>query len=120
MFRNLSFCFGLAIICSLPSVSLAELAKITDKAQFVEIVNGKTLSRPLVRLEVTPDGKIAGTGATFPIEGSWKWDSGFFCRDLIWGGDSLGYNCQEVRVNGSSIRFTADRGNGDYADFRIR
>ncbi len=43
-----------------------------------------------------------------------------FCRDLFWGARDLGYNCQQVDVNGSRIRFTSDRGRGDSAVFRLR
>ena len=43
-----------------------------------------------------------------------------FLWDLFWGGDPLGYNCQEVQVTGESIRFTSDRGAGASAEFRMR
>lgn len=98
----------------------AELAKVSDRDQFVQLVTGKTLSRTLVRLTVTPDGQIRGNGAGWDVNGSWSWQDGYFCRDLFWGGDALGYNCQEVRADGQSIRFTSDRGAGDSADFRLR
>jgi hypothetical protein len=39
---------------------------------------------------------------------------------LVWGGDDLGYNCQEVKTNGSQLRITSDKGTGDSADFRLR
>jgi hypothetical protein len=98
----------------------AELAKISDRDQFVQLVSGKTLSRTLVSLKVSPDGNIMGNGAGWDINGNWAWRDGYFCRELNWGGDDLGYNCQEVRVNGSKIRFTSDKGSGDSADFRLR
>lgn len=99
--------------------ALADFAKITDAAQFREIVRGKTLSRPMIRLEVTPEGRISGRGLTWDVEGEWSWQGEYFCRDLYWGGDALGYNCQEVHVKGGRIRFTSDRGSGDYAVFRL-
>ena len=103
-----------------PATAQAELSKVTTKAEFVAAVEGKTLSRPFVRLQVTPDGGIYGRGARWDIEGNWTWENGYFCRDLFWGGDDLGFNCQEVRRAGDKIRFTSDRGSGDYADFRLR
>ena len=109
-----------AIAFTVPQMAAAELKRVESRSEFVSLVQGKTLSRPLVRLSVGPDGTIAGRGASWDVTGSWSWENGFFCRDLNWGGDELGYNCQEVRANGSQVRFTSDRGAGDSADFRLR
>lgn len=111
--------FALAAICAATGAS-AEFAKVNSASEFKRIVTGKTLSRPLVKLEVSPAGRISGKGMRWPVSGSWTWRNGYFCRDLYWGDDALGYNCQEVRVKDGQIRFTSDRGTGDYADFRLR
>lgn len=100
--------------------SYADLAKIDSKEDFVQIVNGKTLTRPLVKLQVNPTGTISGRGMRWDVSGEWSWQNGYFCRDLDWGGYEIGYNCQEVRATGDTIRFTSDRGAGDFADFRLR
>ncbi|MEP3638852.1 MAG: dihydrodipicolinate reductase [Paracoccaceae bacterium] len=101
------------------NAALADMQKIETLEQFVEFVQGKKLTRPLIKLEVSADGSISGRGATWDVEGNWSWQNGYFCRDLFWGGDALGYNCQEVRANGNRIRFTSDRGAGDTAVFRL-
>lgn len=98
----------------------ADFARVDNGDDFRSIITGKVLTRPLIRLKVSPSGTIRGTGARWAITGSWSWQDGFFCRDLFWGGDPLGYNCQEVRVKGERIRFTADRGRGESAVFRLR
>ena len=98
----------------------AEYAKVEKEQEFRSIITGKTLTRPLIRLEVDPKGTISGIGARWEVTGNWSWRDGYFCRDLFWGGDSLGYNCQEVRVNGERIRFTSDKGKGNSAVFRLR
>jgi hypothetical protein len=103
-----------------PQIAAAELKRVENKSEFIQLVQGKTLSRPLVRLQVASDGTIKGRGATWDVTGSWSWENGFFCRDLNWGGDDLGYNCQAVLANGSDMRFIADQGAGDSADFRLR
>ncbi|TMV04831.1 dihydrodipicolinate reductase [Ruegeria sediminis] len=113
------FIIGAALLI-LAAPASAELAQIRDEATFRQIVTGKTLTRPLIRLQVLPGGRITGTGAAREVAGSWTWRDGYFCRDLIWGGRNLGYNCQEVRAASGTIRFTSDRGKGDYADFRLR
>ncbi|MCC1492208.1 dihydrodipicolinate reductase [Cognatishimia sp. F0-27] len=107
-------CLGLA------TAAQADFAKVDDKSAFLSLVQGKTLKRPFVTLQVTPDGGIAGRGARWDVTGNWQWQNGFFCRDLYWGGDDLGYNCQEVRADGNRIRFTSDRGAGRSADFRLQ
>ena len=104
----------------LPQIASADLKRVESRGEFVQLVEGKTLSRPLVRLNVSSDGSIKGRGATWDVTGKWSWENGLFCRDINWGGDDLGYNCQVVQANGTSMRFIADQGAGDSADFRIR
>ncbi|WP_299619796.1 dihydrodipicolinate reductase [uncultured Tateyamaria sp.] len=99
----------------------AELIKVDDQKEFVDVVAGKTLTRPLIKISVKPDGRIEGRGARWDIEGTWSWKDGYFCRDLFWGGDALGYNCQAVEATADGrIKFTSDRGKGDSAMFRLR
>lgn len=98
----------------------ADPIKISSRSDFVQTVSGKTLTRPLVKLTVTPGGEIQGKGASWEVTGNWKWQGGYFCRSLYWGGSDLGYNCQAVHLTGGKLRFTSDRGAGDYADFRLR
>lgn len=117
--RLRSFFIVLAALLAAPAAH-ADFAKVERVEQFVSLVNGKTLKRPFVRLRVTPDGGISGTGAAWEVTGNWKWQDGYFCRDLYWGGDDLGYNCQEVKVSDGRIRFTSDKGAGDSAEFRLR
>ncbi len=113
--------FFAAVTAALLATSAqAEFQKVDNQAQFTQLVSGKTLTRPMIKLEVSPQGAISGTGLRWEVSGNWTWQNGFFCRDLFWGGSDLGYNCQEVRVNGDSIRFTSDRGTGRFADFRLR
>ncbi len=102
------------------TAAFADLYKVDRQSEFVNLVKGKTLSRPFIRLEVTDDGQIKGRGVRWDVTGTWTWENGYFCRDLYWGGDPLGYNCQEVRANGNQIRFTSDQGAGQFADFRLK
>ena len=109
-----------AILSLTAGPAFAEFAKVADKDQFVDLINGKTLTMPLIRLEVSPTGEISGMGSRWEVTGTWSWRDGYFCRELNWGGSDLGYNCQEVRVNNNRIRFISDRGEGDSAVFRLR
>ena len=110
-------CAGLM---ALAAPAYAEFQQIKDRAEFVQLVNGKTLTRPLVKIRLSPNGSISGKGASWDVTGKWQWKGGYLCRSLEWGGDDLGYNCQEVKVKGSTVRITSDRGAGQSADFRLR
>ncbi|MCX7565619.1 dihydrodipicolinate reductase [Sulfitobacter sp. F26169L] len=118
MLRIISVVASLAILSG--TTALAEFSKVETASQFKSIIQGKTLTRPLVRLNVGLDGAISGKGAAWDVTGNWTWKNGYFCRSLNWGGDDLGYNCQEVRAWGGKLRFTSDRGTGDSADFSLR
>ncbi|MFP7569668.1 dihydrodipicolinate reductase [Marivita sp. S2033] len=112
---------AIALVSTLtPQSAAAEMKRIDSKSEFVQLVQGKTLSRAFVKLRVGADGAIAGRGAGWDVTGRWDWKDGYFCRDLNWGGDDLGYNCQEVRADGRAMRFTADKGTGDAANFTLR
>ena len=93
--------------------------KISREVDFLEIVDGYTLVRPLIKLVVQNDGSISGKAAFRSVHGKWYWDNELFCRTLFWGKRDLGLNCQLVQHNGKVVRFTADAGAGAFADFRI-
>ena len=117
-----SLALAITLMVATPAMAAA-YERVTDKATFVELVSGKTLSNRLygVNLNVSSDGNISGGALGWDITGDWTWDNGFFCRDMAWGGDSVGYNCQLVEVrNGNEMRFTSDQGAGDNASFRLR
>ena len=96
--------------------------RISDRATFVDTVDGKDLRIGLYRLtlNVRADGSITGRAAGWDISGSWNWENGYFCREMDWSGTVIEYNCQLVEVNGDRIRFTVDQGAGDDAVLRIR
>lgn len=118
--RNIAFAAALIAASVLATPAAAELAKIDSERDFVSLIDGKTLTRPLVKLQVKPAGTISGRGMTWDVTGNWSWQNGYFCREMDWGGYEISYNCQEVRAQGNTIRFTSDRGAGEFADFRLR
>ena len=98
----------------------AEFRHLDNKEQFLQVVTQGKLKRFGITLEVKPDGKITGNAFGFKISGAWDWRDGYFCRNLNWGGSDIGTNCQEVKINGRTLRFTSDQGTGDFADLRLR
>lgn len=94
--------------------------QIRNKDAFVNLLQGRELTRFGINLTVTPDGKIDGRAFGRNVSGAWRWNSGYFCRDLYWGSRNLGPNCQAVKVQGRTMRFISDQGTGEFADLRLR
>jgi len=97
-----------------------EFRPITDRTSFVSLVQGKQLTRLGIRLDVLETGAILGKAFGKPVTGAWRWQNGLFCRDLYFGQQDLGPNCQVVKLRGDTLRFIADRGNGQYSDLSLR
>lgn len=97
-----------------------EFRVIGNGDEFVQLVRDRDLTRFGIRLQVLPEGEITGRGFGYNITGEWQWQGGYFCRIMAYGGTPIEPNCQQVAVNGSTIRFTSDQGAGEYADFRLR
>lgn len=110
----------LALFLLLGGPAVAESQRIESRDAFVSLVKDRALTRLGITLSVRPDGSITGRAFGKPVKGDWSWRQGFFCRSLYFGEQSLGDNCQVVEKRGSSLRFTADQGAGDYADLRLR
>jgi hypothetical protein len=111
--------FPIFIFTGFKVLSADKFDKISDKDVFLEIVEGTTLVRPLIKLVVQNDGSISGKAAFLLVNGNWFWDNELFCRTLFWGERDLGLNCQLVEYSGEILRFTADEGAGAFADFTI-
>ncbi len=112
------------LLVGLPLPATAESFKpIRDKDAFLSLVNDRDLRIGLynLSLRVMPDGKIIGKALGWGISGNWKWEDGYFCRDMDWSGYAIPFNCQLVEARGDGeVRFTVDRGAGNSASFRLR
>ena len=119
MAKQLLF-YPLLVILFHSNLAFAEFSIIYQREEFIEAITGRELKRPLIKLSVSETGRINGSALTTPLSGTWKWQDGYFCRDLFWGKRDLGYNCQQVSLKDDKIRFTSDQGQGDFADFTLR
>jgi len=118
MTRDILAGAAMVIFAAMP-VSANEFRPVESRDGFVRLVDGKSLKRFGVELAVTPGGEIRGRAFGRPVTGAWRWDGRYFCRDLNFGRENLGPNCQVVQVSGDKLRFIADRGAGDHADLRL-
>lgn len=108
-------------VLTVPASAQAEAFRVVnDRDTFVELIRGRELKRLGITLKVSEAGQIIGRAFGRKVTGNWQWADGYFCRDLFYGKEDLGPNCQQVAVNGSTLRFTSDRGEGIYADLRLR
>jgi hypothetical protein len=107
---------------ALPASTLeaAAFERVADPGTFESLIVGRELTRTGIRLQVLPGGRILGRGLAWPVTGDWAWQDGYFCRTMDWSGYEIAYNCMTVLATDTSVRFIADRGTGDSADFRIR
>ncbi len=110
---------SLALILPVPALA-NDAQRIETRAAFLSLVQDRALTRFGITLNVGPDGRITGRGFGMDVTGEWSWRDGFFCRTLAFGSRAEPLNCQVVERRGSTLRFTADKGAGDYADLRIR
>jgi hypothetical protein len=110
----------LALILLLLPLPAAAFQRVEDPGAFAQMVVGRNLSRTGIRLTVLPDGRIEGRALGWTVTGDWRWAEGYFCRTMDWSGYPIPFNCMVVLANDRSVRFIADRGNGDSADFRFR
>ncbi len=115
-----TMCVLAALMALQAGPGMAQLVRIETEAKFREVVEGALLTRPLVKLTVTGDGRISGTGAFDDIQGRWQWDGDYFCREMTWGSREIAWDCQTVSAAGDTIRFTAERGAGDSAEFSLK
>lgn len=110
---------GLGLIVG-PRTAQAEEFRVVDSdTRFVALIEGRELRRLGIRLTVTPTGEIQGRAFGGPVTGQWRWENGYFCRDLFWNDTDLGYNCQLVQENGPTLRFSSDQGAGMFADLTL-
>jgi hypothetical protein len=111
---------AMALALAAAPAAASEFRLVTDRSEFVQLIQGRELTRFGIRLRVSPEGDIAGRGFGHQVWGAWQWQGPYFCRDLGYGSTDLGHNCQVVAVRGDTVRFVADQGQGDHADFRLR
>lgn len=113
---------ALAIAAALGSAATASegFTPVTDRDEFLELVEGRTLTRLGVRLEVLPDGRIGGRAFGLPVSGQWRWEEGYFCRVMVAGSETIPEDCQAVLRRDDRLRFVAERGAGIHADLWLR
>ncbi|MEM7295106.1 MAG: dihydrodipicolinate reductase [Pseudomonadota bacterium] len=112
----------MALLLGAAAAAAVAMTPIQERQTFLQAMDGRSLKIWLygLSLDVNDDGTITGRAAGRDVTGTWTWQGGYFCREMAWGSMPIDYNCQLVEIDGDTMRFTTDRGAGDYADFRLR
>jgi hypothetical protein len=103
--------------------SAEDYTPIVEKETFLTLIEGRDLRLPLygLTLKLSPDGQIEGRALGWGVTGTWRWEDGYFCRQMDWSGMEIPDNCQLVEARGdTNVRFTVDRGAGEAASFRLQ
>jgi len=114
------------MVAALTAASLAPLSaaadtqRVTSEAEFVRMVEGRTLSTLGVKLRVTPEGRITGRAWGRDVTGTWRWQGDYFCREMTFGDKPVEADCQVVAREGDRLRFIAERGQGQQANLTLR
>ena len=108
------------VLLAAPVGAQAEFSPVTERSQFLSLIEDRDLTRFGITVEVTTDGQIKGRAFGRNVSGAWKWNGDYFCRNLYWGSMDLGANCQAVRRKGETLRFISDQGTGRQADLYLR
>jgi hypothetical protein len=112
------------LMLSTPFAATAnEFEPVKEKDTFLSLIENRELRIAIynLSLNVLPDGKIKGSALGWDITGSWRWQDGYFCREMDWSGMPIEFDCQLVEANGDErLRFTVDKGTGDSATFKLR
>jgi len=119
MSRNTVLAAAALLTLAAAPASAEGFRTVESRTGFLSLVDGKNLKRLGIKLAVTPGGEIRGEAFGKRVTGAWRWDGGYFCRDLYFGNEDLGPNCQLVQVKGRTVRFIADRGAGRHADLKL-
>lgn len=61
---------------------------------------------------INADGSVSGRWDNQRVRGNWVWHDGYYCRNLLIGGNETGTNCQKIEIQGTQYRATNDRGQG--------
>ena len=113
---------ALGCLVVFPTMSAADSFKrIRKAADFSNQVVGRNLvfehGTAIIHKNGKTSGKLKRDGKYY---GSWVWQNGFYCRNLVIKGKETGTNCQKVEISGKQLRLTRDKGEGQVTNLTIK
>lgn len=111
----------LVFLFLVPGLAAAQdFRPVQERSEFVGLILGKSLTAFAVTLQVTSEGAIRGRALGRRVNGAWMWRDGYFCREMTAGSTDYAEDCQVVQFDGrGTLRFIAERGQGDCVDLKL-
>ena len=85
---------------------------ITERAEFVSLIEGKKFRGDGNWWTISGDGQMFGNFKKGRLEGTWEWRDGAWCRTYELAGKTKEENCQNIAVKGKQVMFIKDRAEG--------
>jgi hypothetical protein len=92
--------------------------RITTEADFRATAAGKSITNGNTSIAINRNGTITGSTNGAPIKGIWKWQEGYWCRQITEPAVSE-VDCQLWEVRGRELTITRARGTGERISFLI-
>ncbi|MFQ5775429.1 MAG: hypothetical protein ACE5GS_12985 [Kiloniellaceae bacterium] len=97
---------------------------ITTREEFEKLVVDRPVAggdRGWDSIVIHSDGTMSGTRSDgVRLSGPWHFEGGYFCREPILNGESMGWDCQIVSVDGNEVAFARNRGKGKKVKYSFR
>lgn len=107
--------FSLASLMALTTIpaSADSFKRIKKAAEFNQKIVGKKLAfehgTAVIHANGKTDGKLNKQGKYY---GTWVFQKGYYCRNLVIAKKETGTDCQTVEISGNNARFTREKGKG--------
>jgi hypothetical protein len=111
-----------ATVLALSSPLLAgDLKKVRKQADFVAMAAGhKYYDDKGNWVMINADGTMTGKWNKKKLVGAWNWQSRYFCRNIVLGGNKLPTDCQEMYLSDTQLQGKRKKGKGDWAPLMTR
>ena len=86
--------------------SAEDYKRITTKDELSEKLISKRIRTATGWWRINPEGSMEGAWPGKSFSGKWYWRKDRFCREGIFGGQKLEFECVQVEVNGKKVRYT--------------
>ena len=100
-------------------VSQSDFIRVSERSQFIDIVDGKKFRNGSNWWALTSDGRMVGNIKAGKIDGTWDWNNGAWCREFTAGTKVKERECQHIFVKGREVKFVKDRGAGEESVQRL-
>lgn len=86
-------------------VANREFAPVSSAGEFIDVVANKPITFPNGSTMIAaPDGSLTGSAGGQPMSGTWSFDAGQFCREIVVDGVATPEVCNAMEVAEEGLR----------------